>query len=583
MALKSGFWNAVKDTDGNYDKKYNADDYSDALSFVVGNGIINTNSGTSMQVISPVISGSTYSVTVKAGYGWINGKWFKNPTDDNTTLVNITAPTQGRKRYDRIVVRRCSNIVGTNNRDFILTVIKGSETAETPTKPDLVRDETDYDICLADVLVSRGDSLTATLEDMRPSDAVCGWVNGYFGDNFNEYMSALEVAVDNKLDTLQARADDWVDNNSMTKTTIYRRTETVTTASTTFDIGIASYNSESDDLAIFVNGYQEFENDTWTRNGTTVTFIRQKDAGTKITFEVTKSLDGIGLNTASETIEQYQENLQNIDNFLETFNYTCNGSTDNVELCNWVNNFLKEDLADYSIKRIEIHGTFGMTSAVAGTGATNNAYKWFHFNNFTGTSNRKIILDFSNCSELNFPIADGTNNILFYCGASLINIQNINFLAQNTTTSTNIQGVYATGEVAFENCRGWVDCYEGLTFAKRGRYDNCRFSCTSRNGNCSIFYPSASDIVIVNGGEYYAYTVNGTYSTIAYHDTSSSGAVTILNSVRMPTASRSGYTQLNSIRINTGYINMTNCVSSLIATTSSNATSSIYGTIPLSK
>ena len=45
----SGFFNALL-KDGSYDRKYNADDYSNALSFVVGDGVVNTLGGKSFQV-----------------------------------------------------------------------------------------------------------------------------------------------------------------------------------------------------------------------------------------------------------------------------------------------------------------------------------------------------------------------------------------------------------------------------------------------------------------------------------------------------------------------------------------------------
>lgn len=589
MALKSGFWNALPDDAGNYDRKYNGDDFSNAFSYVIGNGVVNTNDGHSMEVTNAIVSGSNYGLTVKAGFGWINGKWFENSTDDTTTLGSIAAPTQGRKRYDRIVVRRCSNIVGDNNREFILTVIKGTESIETPTKPEIVRNETYYDICLANILINRGDTITISIEDRRPNGDgykvdpnVCGWVNGYFGENFEQKMKSMETAVNKQLNTLQDRADDWVDNNSLTKTTVYRNIITVSATGNTFNVGVNSYNPESDDLAIYVNGYQEFETADWTRSGTTVTFKTNKTAGTEIAFEVTKSLDGLGLNDAAATIEAYQVELESINDYIETFNYKCNGTTDNVQLSTIVNNFLKGNLSDYSIKKIMVHGTFGITGAKSGTGATTNAYKWFDFTE-ADSSGRKVILDFSNCSEINFPIGTGTNNILFFCGTNNIKIQNINFLAQQTGSNTTITGINGSGEIVFENCRGWIDTYNAVVFAKRGTFNDCRLNCISRNGTCSIFYPSSADYVIVNGGEYYAYTVNGTYSTIVYHGTSDTASATVLNSVRMPTAERSGYSQTNAVRVNHGYISMLNCITALSVSTTDSVKSSIVGTIPLSK
>ena len=587
MAWRSGIWNALPDADGDYDRKYNGDDYSDPLGYIIGNGIVtntkvgssNTEDiGTALQVINPVVTGATYGVTIKSGWGWINGKWFCNPTDDNTSIINIAAPTQGNKRYDRLVVRRDNRVA--DGRLFYPVLIKGEQVASgTPAKPNIVRNDQFYDLCIAEILINRGDTITVSIRDTRSDAQLCGLCNGYFGDSFNNYVNTLTNVFNKELGVLQDRADDWVDNNSLTKTVVYRRIEEVKSSGTTFNIGIVEYNPESDVLEVIVNGYPEYEESgDWVSNGTTVTFSTTKIAGTEIVFRVIKSVDGVGLNDAAATITEYQTALSNVNSYLDTFNYRCNGSTDNIELSKLVNNFLKENLSDYDIKKIMIHGNFGITGAKSGTGTSTNRYKWFDFSE-ANESQRKIILDFSNCSTVQFPIATGTDNILFSCGSNNITIQNINFEAKQPGTNTVIQGVHADGEVTFENCRGWITCHSTLTFAEKGTYNNCRINCYSSNANCVVF--GTTDYVAVNGGVYWARTSSGTYSAVVYHGTTLPAAVSILNSVRMPTYSGGG--QTNAVRINSGYINMTNCVTALVVALTSNVTSSIVGTIPLSK
>lgn len=591
MAWRSGFWNSIL-VNGEYDRKANADDYSNALGYIIGNGVVTntkignseTMSGTALQVTTPEVAGATYGVTIKSGWGWINGKWFHNPTDDNTSIINIPAPTQGNRRYDRLVARQDKRVA--DGRIVYPVLIQGEQVASgTPIKPEIVRNETYYDLCLAEMLVIRGDTIQVSISDTRNDKTLCGFCNGYFGNDFNEYMATLESVFNSKMASLQNRADAWADNTSLTQGITYTNTVVLSEATTIVPIGIASYQYGVDTLEVYTNGEKEYKGSDYTINAdSTVTFTDTKAAGVEIYFEVTKYVDGTeDVASFAEIIAGIEGRVETLEDFSSEYNYLCNGSTDNVVLSNLVNAFLKENLTDYSMKKINVYGTFGMTAAYNGTGESNNAYKWINFANTNGISNRKVILDFSNCSELNFPIVAGTNNILFYFGGNEVIIQGANFLAQQTGASTTIQGVYATAEMAFENCRGWISCYNNLIFAQRGRYTNCRINCTSTNGNTTIFNPIATSFIDVTGGEYYAYEANGTYSAVVYHATDVANAVTIMNGVRMPTSAREGYSQTNGVRINNGYISMVNCVTALSNTTAAAATHSIVGTIPISR
>lgn len=580
MALRSGFWNALPDANGEYFPKYNGDDFDRIGSLIIENGVVKDGDALQVSENTSANNGSSYSLKVKAGVGFINGKWFVNSTEDNTTLVSIPSPTENNKRFDLVVVRRCNNIVGENNRSFILKVIQGTQTTGTPTEPALSESDLEFDICLARVLVSKvGGVLSVSIKDMRT------YINGYWGEDFNKHMSAYDSKFNSTLGELQQRADNWIDNNSLTQGIVYRNTVTLSTATNTVSIGIEAYQYGVDTLNVYTNADKEYQDIDYTINSDgTVTFIETKAAGVKIHFEVIKYVDGTtDVTNAYTELEKTNQRVEELESFSNEYNYLCNGSTDNVEISNLVNDFLKADLTDYSMKKINVYGTFGMTAAYNGTGESNNAYKWINFANTNGISNRKVILDFSNCSELNFPIVAGTNNILFYFGGNEVIIQGVNFLAQQTGSNTTIQGVYATADMAMENCRGWISCYNELIFTTRGRYDNCRVNCTSANSNATVFNPSGTDYITVNGGEYYAYEANGTYSAIVYHATDAANAVTVLNGVRMPTGTRSGYNQTNATRINNGYLSMINCVTALSNTTAAAATVSNVGTIPVSR
>ena len=596
MAFRSGFWNALPDANGDPFPKYNGDDFDRIGSLLVGNGVVRD--GDALKVNQGANNDASYSLKVNAGVGFINGKWFYNSTEDNTTLVNIPSPDDNKKRYDLVVVRRCNNTVGENNRSFILKVIQGNQTTGNLTEPKLIQEtdehSEDFDICLARVKLSKvGGKLTIDIKDMRT------FINGYWGEDFQKHMNNYEGRFNSTMSRLQQSADAWSNNTSLTQGIVYKRNLTLGSASKSVAVEIPEYQYGVDTLEVYTNGQKEYEGTDYTvSSDRTVTFTETKAAGVEILFEVTKYVDGTtDVTNAYTEISNTNSKVTEIETFLfkeasglsdrevssTGYNYICNGKTDNIAVSDIANAFLKEGTSEVSMLKINIYGTFGMTAAYDGTGEANNAWKWFNFAN-TSVSERKVILDFSSCSQVIFPIASGTNNILFYTRGSDVTLIGLNFKADQVGDNTTIQGVYATDEVAMENCRGWIKSYNDLIFATRGRYSNCRIFCESSNGTCVVFSPSGTDFVNVDGGIYWARklsTSSGAYSTVVYHATDAANAVTIMNGVRMPTYSGGG--QTNATRINNGYVSMINCVTALSNTTAAAATVSNVGTIPVSR
>jgi len=217
MAFKGFFYNALP-VGSNWDRKYNADDYSNALKFIVGNGIIHFNNGANLQVLNDdnsivkqyVANASTYGIKILAGYGWINGKSFENPTEysdditiiDNNnensaiTLLTIPMATKGFKRIDRVIVRRDDS---PSVRETLPFILKGNQTAEgSPVGLEInfANNEGGTDLCIAEILVDNtGDFPIVRVYDKRADNTLCGWVNGYFGNDFEEYMSTLNEVV----------------------------------------------------------------------------------------------------------------------------------------------------------------------------------------------------------------------------------------------------------------------------------------------------------------------------------------------------------------------------------------------------
>lgn len=158
--MKSFCWDSK-----NKDRRYYADDWARYFAQFISNGVY-AFTATNMQVQAN--GGRTVKIAV--GSCFINGRAGYAEGDDVLTLDF----GGGGSRIDRIVAR-----LDVPNREIQPYVIKG-EVAETPTAPDIIRDGTYYDICLAEITVpANATEITqADITDVRGNNEVCGFVTG---------------------------------------------------------------------------------------------------------------------------------------------------------------------------------------------------------------------------------------------------------------------------------------------------------------------------------------------------------------------------------------------------------------------
>lgn len=188
------FWNSDSD------RYYDADSMADWLRPFFCNGVFNGQ----MQVTA----NDDMSVTVAAGYGYINGKHrhFLQPT-----TLDLETASGTLDRIDAVMIRR-----NDTERRIYLTIEKGGN-AQTPTAPAPTRDGAIYDLKLADIYIAAGTvKITqAEITDTRMNAAVCGWVaatvkeidftqiqaqfDSYFAqykkeisDDYQEYFAAIK-------------------------------------------------------------------------------------------------------------------------------------------------------------------------------------------------------------------------------------------------------------------------------------------------------------------------------------------------------------------------------------------------------
>ena len=539
MAQKFGFFNALRNADGTYDRTYNANDYSENLAVVIGNGVLRSTED------DLKVTASGMRATVAAGRAWINGHWYIN--DSPVTLAAVTAPIGG-KRWDRVFLRLNKEV---SDRRIYITYVKGTE-SDSPVKPTPMRTENVHDLVLADIYVDTN-ATSVVVTDTRDDASLCGWVYSTRGNesffqtldnNFNEWFVE-------KKDTL----------SSVTLFKRYTWRTVLESASTAVNFDIPQWDSETCFLEVYVNGVLEHEGVNYTLDGANsiVRFNGTLTTGTEVIVKVFKSIDGTGIESVADEITALQNAVAALNSEAE-YVYHCNGIDDNIRLSNIVRTFYSTN--DYRSAKINVIGEIGMSAAFGGSGTAVNPYAWFNFVNPFDTS-RIVTLDFTRAGTIMPNIADGTSNVIFR--ASKIKIIGANVIAQNTAADTTIKISNTTsGHIEYENCRFWMTAYKDSIVAPHGTFTNCRASIANVTNNSYCFQPSTNGLVRINGGEYYAYTGDSSKQS-AVVGQSDANAVSILYAVNAPIGARSGFYQTNSVLqwVGGGVLNCSDLVSEL--------------------
>lgn len=210
MSYTSGFFDAIDQGSGNYDRVYQASDFAHYFSQFVGNGVF-ANPSSGLQVVPLAAPGM--AVKVLPGNGWINGYYF---TVDEAEMLTISTANPTLSRIDLIVMG-----LSHTNRAITLYVKQGA-ISSSPTPPELLRTSDVYELALASVWVDRGAAtITASkITDTRQDSSRCGLVTGLieqidttglfsqFTDSFNTWFNALKGKLsDDPATALQEQVD----------------------------------------------------------------------------------------------------------------------------------------------------------------------------------------------------------------------------------------------------------------------------------------------------------------------------------------------------------------------------------------
>lgn len=210
MSYTSGFFDAVDQGGGDYDRVYSASSFAHYFSLLVKNGVF-PDPSTGMQVKAS--SNPDMHVSVQPGSGWINGYYI---TVEDNAPEQLTVPTANSS-----LSRIDSVIMGLNYVDRkIQLYIKSGAVSVSPSSVSLQRDKDLYELELAQIIVSAGMASISqsSIIDMRQSTSRCGIVAGtidqidteglfaQYNDAFQTWFSGLQLQLnENVVTNLQSQ------------------------------------------------------------------------------------------------------------------------------------------------------------------------------------------------------------------------------------------------------------------------------------------------------------------------------------------------------------------------------------------
>lgn len=545
MSERSGFFNAIN-TDGVYDRKYNANDYSENLAVVISNGVLRS-TGEDLKVTA-----NGLNLSVATGRGWINGHWYHN--NASMALSAVTPPTGG-SRIDRVILRLDKSL---NERTVHIVYLQGT-VSNTPVAPEITRNDTIYDLVLADIRVE-ANATTVTVTDQRSNSELCGWVYSTSGDD------SFFRNLDNEFHEWFTDVRDELASVTLFKRYNWRTVLNASTKSVAFDI--PQYSSNTCFIEVFVNGILETATTDYTQASNVLTFSGTLTAGTEVEVKCYKSIDGTGIMTVSDEITELQQQYATLEG-ISRFTYKCTGLNDNISLSQIAealhtgsfvsasvtdaaraflnglggNTFLAGMSAEAQIT-IDVVGRLGATTPYAGAGTGESRYRWFALG-VVGSNEKRIKFDFSKCEKITINCSASTGNIIFYgTDLNIIGANVYAFSNSNSVSITMCEGSSDDGYINCTDCRFSISTSAQATIAENGTFTNCFCKCVSRTNHALCFVPRTKGLVRLIGGTYYAYIAgSGMTAAIIYTYSTDTNAVCIAQNINCPTVAMSGYAQ----------------------------------------
>lgn len=184
MTEHFSFFDAIQDSNGHYDREYNAQQFTDYFKSLVTTGVMKG----AYNQLEVTANGSNMASSVKSGVAFVEGRYYYNDS-----LLQLTHDTEvvGLSRIDRIVVRMD---LSTDAR-YVKTFIKKGVPSNNPVAPPLTQTTQLYEISLAQVRIVGGQTFIANdaVTDERGKDVICPWAGSKILPNFDNNFVLSEL------------------------------------------------------------------------------------------------------------------------------------------------------------------------------------------------------------------------------------------------------------------------------------------------------------------------------------------------------------------------------------------------------
>lgn len=196
MAINSYFFNAIE-TGGTYDRVYDAQDFTNYLDKIVGDGVF-PNPTTNLQVRA----NNGLNIYVGSGQGWIKGHKMELTADMALTLDTADAVID---RVDRVIF-----YVDWEIREMGIEILKGTSSGPEA----LTRNAGRWEMCLAEITVPRQTTIITdgNIRDTRGNSELCGWVQGLIQQiDTTDLFVQFETRLNEQLAQQQSEFNAWFD------------------------------------------------------------------------------------------------------------------------------------------------------------------------------------------------------------------------------------------------------------------------------------------------------------------------------------------------------------------------------------
>lgn len=531
--IKGYFYNN-KVVDGVNDRVYTAQDMRKPYDALFTDGVKPSADGTAGDVFKVQSSGGM-TISVLEGYAKLHGAPVENTAPYVITLDDAVSTV----RYDCVIIRN------DDSDDMRKPSIYVKSLSRVPTVNDLERAGNVYELCLAYVVVPAfATAITdADIVDTRDDGTLCNVMSG---------VGAMVVQT-------------------------FRNTYFTETANQKdIPIGIRQFNKSRDELTVIIEGriFTKDANYTIKDDETVTLAIGLPVIGTKVEFEVAKNVNAAGAETVVLEVADLLKDMAAVNKKLE-HHYYCNGVNDNIEISKIAQAYI-DGGTDYGSMHLIVHGTFGATVPYSGSGTSARNYFWLALGKDGVSTNRRLTVDFTDCSAINIPVTLGTYNTIF--AGNDVHVIGANVIANQSGANTYIRAFSsANGVVVAEDCRFWITASLTSYISQTGTFVRCRGSVTVVGGSAYCFHPTANAVLRLQGGEYYAYS-SGAFSAVVYQ--TAANAVAILYGVNCPTSARGGYTQDYAVSATGKFISITDTITALPINLPSG---NVRGTLAISK